>query len=333
MSTYKFTLDGKSYYFVGDSQVKNKVANKQGVELLQKVNAEVCNRFTTDDTYSRNGLSVPHSTVLDENYNIVVRPEVTQAKSQLDEECIRYKIEDCTIVNVYKLDGKILLGTKNSWGINNSKDLYDSTTYGSAFEESLSAYGLTLDTIPEGTYGFTNPRIHLMSNKYSVFSFTRDSLVNDDGETVNVQLQLADNNDTEYFEYYPHLHLYHEVVSQGRQEACNTLYSNRNRFRDSDDKISLLNCIINFLCEARPAARKYVGINQSFNSYAMACRKYITNVVRGIDRITTDKYYGVEIPKGLMNNNIKFDRRYHTFWRLVLTNAYMNATMKSVNTF
>ena len=295
MYTYKFTLDGTAYYFVGDTQVKNKVANKQGVEMLAKINAEVSELFSSDDPNSRNGLTIPHSTVLSETYEVLARPEVTQAKEQMDEECVRYRIQDCTIVNVYRLNGKVLMGTKNSWGINNSKDLYENTTYGQAFEESLAAYGLTLDTLPSGTYGFSNPRFHLMANAFNVFSFTREFItVDTTSVAVGVLPELAGEDDTEYIEYYPRLHMYFEVVSPARQEVCNTLYFNRIRFRSADDKISLINCMINFLCNAKPIARKYVSVNQSFNSYTMGCRNFITAIAKGITRIGSDKYYGVK---------------------------------------
>jgi hypothetical protein len=355
MSTYKFTLGASTYYFVADNAVKPKVANKQGNDAFRRINNEVARLFASKIS-TRNGLTIPHSTILNENFEVVVRPEVSQAKSRLEGvEFQRFALGDYTVVNVYTLEGKVYMGTRNSWGINNSKDLYEDITYGSAFDECLAAYGFTLESLPSGTYAFSNPKIHLMANSIAIYSFTRPSIINDDGVAVSfafpvirspspkfeeedIDAVYANTSSTtveNVIEYYPALQQFHEIISEDRQEVYNALYFNRTRFRNADNRISLINCVLNFLCETKASTRKYANNNKLFNNNFMECRKYITYIARGIDNVTSDKYFGIAIPKYLLNakGNARFNKRFHGFWKNVITNAYNNAQMKSLPTF
>jgi hypothetical protein len=320
MNAYKFTHCGSVYFYVGESGVKKRVADKQGKDFINDLNEKI-----TDI----HGNLVP-GTVLDESFNIQASPEVIPSSKRLEgEEFIRYKVCDLTVINLYELDGVRLMGTRNSWGINNSKDLFESVSYGDAFKEALSVVGLDFEEIPLGTYGFSNPRIHMMANTHRVYSFTLDS-----HNDVLLEFDEASDEDTEFIEYYPIKGYYYNVVSKERETICNLLYLNRTRFRNSQDALSLVFCVLNYLSNVDIASSRYAGSNKIFNKTFINCRNYIFKIVNELDNYKDEtEYYCVTIPREMKRINRKLNSSVYTFWCNVLTNAYNNAIAKDLRTF
>lgn len=330
MYAYNFTIDGQTFHYVGETSVKLNIIDKQGKETLQELNNKIKEKYEAVNSER----VLYGGTVLDSNKNIINKPEVVQVqKRQKSDNAIRYKIIDGTFINIYSINDHTLLGTRNSWGINKSVDIYEDFSYGDAFNECLEHYGLTLEDMPHGTYAFSNPKIHLLAKELRIYSFTHDEL-ND----RSISFDLA-NDETieEYIEYYPETLTFYENISINRKHLVELLYHNRKKFRSKkDNNISLINCITHYQCFAKKSVRKYVNDNKVFNEYSLGCYRYIMSVVRQLSKIHSDsiKFYGIPLPKGMqIHKPTNLSPKYLSFWYEVLSNAYNNSLNKGLHTF
>lgn len=322
MHAYKFELEDADYYILGESTLKDRVIKKQGKEKLEKINAEIQKRYKT-----KYGYSIPYGTVLDENFEVVSSPDTTQSRATPNDEVVKYKITDATFIHLYRLNGKTMIGTRNSWDITNSYDLYSNFTYGDALTSCLSKLGLTIDDLPNGSYAFSHPLIHLLSKEYRLYSFNIEAI-------GDVSLRFDPATTDEYMSHYPNLGIYHETCSDEYEQLRKLLYYNRQRFRYEDDKgvqcdeISLINCMLNFQCNSSREVKDYVHRNKSFNDVALSGKRFVDSVTKSITSLNPNSttYYSVTIPP-TKNRSVVANYNF-VFWREVLANAYWNAVDK-----
>ena len=167
-----------------------------------------------------------------------------------------------------------------------------------------------------------------------MYSFTRSKVEN---ESVNVDLQFppADTDATEYIEYYPERQTYYECVSEERDSLCEILYNNRMSFRSEHDCVSLLKCMVNYLCTANRSVKTYVSENKVFNDVTMKALSFIHRKTRefvGINR-DSEYFYGEFIPVGMVRSKVQLIPKYsNRFWKPVMENAFQNAYTKT-NTY
>lgn len=338
MHAYGFTLkdnevDNRQYYFICESRVKKHTIEKQK-ETIDAVNNEVKKRFgMTEVSKSHNQLqlTVPYGTVLDSDYEVLYSPEVTQTRVKLTETAERYSVVDGTFINLYRINNQVMLGTRNSWSITNSHDIYEGYSYGEAFNDCLDHLNINVEDLPNGSYVFCNPSIHMMANDYALYSFTNPRLTIN-GTVYNLRFPDVSETATEYIEFYPSENAYYECVSREREELCRILYSNRNVHRcENSDHVSLLNCFVTYLCVANKSVKEYVYLNKVFNGIAMRCLGFIRGKTEEFIGISRDSptFYGVDIPTTMNRGKVQLFPRYiDRFWKKVMENAFHNYCIK-----
>lgn len=328
MHAYEFTNGGDTYFLLAESTVKDRIIKNQGKERLEEINNEIRSRYGVKRT---NRYTIPFGTVLDSDYNVVSSPTVTQnysVKGENESEEVKYKWVDGTFVHIYRLGDDVMIGTRNSWNITGSYDLYHNLTYGSAFRSCLDKAGLSIDDLPDGSYVFSHPLLHQTAKEYRVYSFAIESI----GD-VTLSFDLADSEDEDYLAYCHKHKYYREVISTQRSKLNQILYFNRQRFRyngdEVSDELSLLYCLLNYHCHANKELHNYVYSKKLFNDVTHECSKFITSIVRYLNKSNPNNkmYYGVEIPD-IRNRASSLIPIHKNFWRDVITNAYWNGRTK-----
>lgn len=326
MHAYEFTNGGETYFLLAESTVKERTIKNQGKERLEEINNEIKSRYGVKRS---NRYTIPFGTVLDSDYNVVSSPTVTQNYSAKGEsEEVNYKWVDGTFVHIYRLGEDVMIGTRNSWNITKSYDLYNNLTYGDAFYSCLEKMGLVMDDLPNGSYVFSHPLLHQTAKQYRIYSFTIESI----GD-VKLSFDRSTEDDEEYLAYCHKYGYYREVISSQRTKLNQLLYFNRQRFRyngeEVSDELSLLYCLLNFHCHANKELHNYVYSNKLFNDVTHECSKFITSIVRHLNKSNPNNkmYYGVEIPE-IRNRASPLIPIHKGFWRDVITNAYWNGRTK-----
>lgn len=176
----------------------------------------------------------PHGTVLNAKKEVVLKPSVyvVQRKSK-SEKIIKHKLVDGTIVNYYHMNGIWRMGTRNSWDISfieefpglNNHDLFREAVdeCGYSFDES------TLDKSKIHTFLFSNPKCHIFSNKYRVWSYDPDC------EFIG-QPELADPADESYVEYDQESGELYPVQGDTWKKITDILYTNRMKIIEQELK-------------------------------------------------------------------------------------------------
>lgn len=341
MHAYGFTIeqtdiDEEQYYFICDSQVREHTIKKQK-DTIYSVNDTIKEKYADKGQLHRynNQFNLPYGTVLDSDFEIVHSPEITQVKNRCnDENMVRYKYVDGTPVNVYRLGSRMMLGTRNSWDITHSYDLYRNYNYGNAFEECVAHMGIKLEDLPNGTYVFSNPKIHLMSQFPALYSFTQDELyIANIDASISLRLDEANDDDVDYYEFYPSNNRYYEHISDERNKLCDILYNNRTTYRDdNNDRVSLLRCMVNYLCVADRSVKTYASNRKIFNNNTMRTLSFIHRKTREFKDISRDSetFYGVKIPLKMPRDKVLLIPKYNMrFWRLVVENAFHNMYSKN----
>jgi hypothetical protein len=326
MHAYEFKVDGKVCHILAEHVAKDKTLKAQGKDKLEAINATIKKRYGL----SGGGYTVPFGTIFDEDFNVISSPEVWQSRTPLTSSEVKYKLVDATFVHLYRLDGQIMLGTRNSWNITKSYDLYTDLTYGKAFNSCLTRLGIDIDDLADGSYAFSHPLLHPMAKDYRLYSFTNTTV----GDDINIAFDEAVDEE-EHILYYPDNKAYFEVVSEECDSARSLLYLNRQRFRhhtcDSiSNELSMVNCILHFHCNATSEVRSYITRNKLLNEFALSCYIFVTSITRNIAKINpNDKnYYSVAIPTSMKRNYSPIPL-YFSFWREVLANAYWNNLNKN----
>lgn len=341
MHSYGFTLkdnevEDRQYYFICESRVKRHTIEKQK-GIIEIINNEVKKRYGMTevnksrvqqvDAHDARQLTIPYGTVLDADYEVLYSPEVTQTRIRLNQKHERYVPVDGTFINLYRINEQVMLGTRNSWSITNSRDIYEDYTYGQAFYDTLEYLGINVADLPNGSYLFSNPSIHMMALKPALYSFTLPRLTIE-GVVHDLRFPVAAEDATEYIEFYPSENVYYECVSRERDELCRILYSNRNNYRcETNSHVSLLNCFVTYLCVANRSVKEYVNTNKVFNKIAMRCLGFIrgkTDEFVGISR-DHSAFYGVDIPHNMNRGKVQLFPKYiDMFWKKVMENALLN---------
>lgn len=356
MHAYGFKIDDDQYYILAESVVKAETIQKQGFDNMRFINDEIRKRYGEGNTYS-----VPFGTIFDEGFNVVSSPEVTEVDFETyfdilneeddeythdsheythddstdDEEDFtnKFAIVDATFIHLYRLGDRVMLGTRNSWDISSTKDLYGELTYGKAFNSCLKRMGLDVSQLPNGSYAFSHPLLHLTTNSYRVYSFTNTEI-----NGVSLEFDECDVDDNHIY-YNPLARCFTIVETEGRQYLHSMLYDNRWRFRrDANnetvcDELSMVNCMLHYQCNATPGTKRYVKNHSSLNDYASYCLNFVTSVIDGIYRINPNatQYHGVDIPDAMNKKRGVAVPKFYRFWQKVLANSYAQEGNWSMN--
>lgn len=334
MHAYGFEIEEDQYYILAASPVKPETIKKQGFDRMRSINDTIRKLYGERDGSYR----VPFGTVFNDMFGVVSSPEVAEVdhyddsesedEDELcgtadvdDAEC--YANVDATFIHLYRIDGRVMLGTRNSWDITHSKDLYEKLTYGDAFYSCLKRLGLSVDQLPNGTYAFSHPLLHLTANDYRVYSFTNPSI-------AGVSLEFDPCSDEDCITYYPYERVYTVTESEERDSLHRLLYNRRWRFRrgaDGEltcDELGMINCMLNYYCNASPSTRGYVKSTLCLNDYSSYCLDFVTSLIKGIFKVkrSTTRYHGVDIPEDMDRSKGVASPKYYRFWQKVLANAY-----------
>lgn len=167
----------------------------------------------------------PHGTVLNTKKEVILKPTVYVVnKKSKSKNIIKHKLVDGTIVNYYHMNGIWRMGTRNSWDISFIEEFPKLSNY-DLFREAIDECGYsfdesTLDKSKVYTFLFSNPKCHIFSNKYRVWSYDPDF------EFIG-QPELADENDAYYVEYDQDSGELYPVQSNTWKKITDILYTNR----------------------------------------------------------------------------------------------------------
>ena len=192
-------------------------------------------------------------TILDDNMEVLYTPKYQVVGEPNDTHTKRLAILDCTVINLYYMDGEWYMGTKNSWNIRKLQD-FVSTTYGQFFDESLSIYPKfsydALDKTKMYTLLFTNPNCHLLAKQHAVYVYSATD------ELANIFPVLPE--ETHYKNYVLLSETENSVYiceSEGRKLCTSKLYSARSRCYSKDHNFAIVKTFISAYCKCKPDVR------------------------------------------------------------------------------
>lgn len=243
-------------------------------------------------------------TILDEDMNPIYTPAYSVVDDATPNHTRKLAILDCTILNLYFMDGEWYMGTKNSWNIRKLQD-FTPTTYGEFFDESLSYYPKfsydKLDTTKMYTVLFTNPRCHLLAKDYKVYVYTSTDVL------------------AEYFEVLPEEKLFDNYIlvddkntvyvqqSKFREECLRKLYSNRRRLYSKEHDLAIAKTLISAMCKCSAGElNNFVNyVAQHRNIFVEPVLKNVLEVFKHFNdnRTEVTNMLGVSVPAILTKTN------------------------------
>lgn len=262
--------------------------------------------------------SYPPGTILDADKTVLYKPDYYIVdKLSSEGECKKYKLHDCTVMNIYYMEGEWYYGTKNSWNIKNLKD-FTLTTYGKFFEECLEHYPeFSLDSLDKErmhTVIFTNPGCHFLSDAHKIYVYDNAAYPGLD--------QLEETDGDEYVAVCGgEIQI---VQSKLRETATNLLYNNRMKCYSKELKLARAKVIISALCHCPENMR-----SQVFTYYEMYLNDTVKDIYHEVcdvanafelENSVKDKYKDVEIPTDLVNisqDNSIYDPRFIGFFVMI----------------
>jgi len=317
-NVYTFNLSADKYYFICKNALKDEYLHKYDLDDLRKVTKYLEQEYPSQKYYEYD-FNLGPGTVLDSDYNIIYTPATNYITNIKEEGYVKCFAIDGTHINIYSIGDRRLIGTKNSWDVTNLKDIFNET-YSALLQETLDV--LNIQELPQGTYLFCNPKVHLLNNDYKIYQFTLDN------PTVPGCSKLPSVDDAawsdhtatvEWLLFYPELNVYVEDISKYLKGVNNLLYLHRNRFHSDDSRLALLFCICNLLCFGGKYKR-YLSKNKCLNNIAFTCYKYLQSLKKELKQNKSDMFYGIIVPKRFNTKN-SFKPTYKNFWFNVLANA------------
>lgn len=178
--------------------------------------------------------SYPHGTILNTKKEVVLRPSVyvTTVRSK-SENLVRHKLVDGTIVNFYYMNGIWRMGTRNSWDVSFIEE-FPNLDNNNLFKEAIDQCGYSFDTkdldpTRMHTFLFSNPRCHIFSNEYRVWSY-------DPNYEFAGQPELAGENDGCYVEFDQETGELYPVQTELWKSITDMLYTNRMKIIEQELK-------------------------------------------------------------------------------------------------
>jgi hypothetical protein len=264
-------------------------------------------------------------TILDADMSPLFQPTYSVAENATAQHTNKLKILDCTIVNLYYMDGEWYMGTKNSWNIRKLQDFVP-VTYGEFFEECLSQYpDFSYDVLDKSkmyTVLFTNPRCHLLANECKVYVYSE-------------QDELA-----QYFDILPEEKLFTDyilldnkntiVVHQSKiRELCmRLLYSNRRRLYSKDHNLALVKSLISAYCKCPVKDSSSVNeyLNDNLNSLCQDINSKVLQMFNHFEdnRVGSSTIMNVNVPAALTKPGVNPYNEKNIGFFVNLYRAYAN---------
>lgn len=304
MNIYDFTDNGNIYYFISKNPINFKKISNYDIKNLKNILSEI------KEIYNE----LPYGTILDQKLEIVFKPQVSLITNKLENsESLKYELVDGTSINIYHLNGRVCLGTKSSWDISSLQD-YTNMTFLDLLNETISVLGI--DYPKEGSYIFTNPKFHLLSNEFKIYSY-----VDDDYPKPNIT-----TNEENYIEFYPKTSEYRENISSIRINLNNAIYKNRRRFFSDNLKLSISRCICSIMCHSYNQGYKdYLLKNKLFNCLAQECLNEFLSLIAELKKLNKQFFYNIRVPEELhLNKSIMLKPKYIKFWTNIIENKTKN---------
>lgn len=135
-----------------------------------------CAEKSTKNNARREVVPYTHGTILDAKKEVMRKPSFFVTHNRLSGESFKtFAMSDCTVVNLYNVDGVWRMGTRNSWDISEIEE-YPGLTNKVLFNEVIDKLGLsfsvsTLDKNKIHTVAFSNPKCHLFAKNYALWSY------------------------------------------------------------------------------------------------------------------------------------------------------------------
>lgn len=190
----------------------------------------------------------PPGSILDEQKEPIYVPEYSTVSKATPSHNLALAMLDCTIVNLYYMDGQWYMGTKNSWNIRRLHD-FVSTTYGEFFEECLAMYpDFSYDKLDKSrmyTVLFSNPKCHLLSEQMGIYVYTEDD------ELANFFDVLPESDGDNYILLSEKEKTIWVCESASRSFCLSKLYSDRKRLYSSVYDFSVAKTFISALCKCK----------------------------------------------------------------------------------
>lgn len=214
---------------------------------------------------------------------------------------LKFKIEDCTIINLYNFEGKWYMGTKNSWDISKTID-YTHTSFSEFFNQSITEgkYEFNYDNLDPAkvyTIGFCNPNCHLMAKEYKVFAY------NEELTCFDRPMLVTDENEKNYVTLCQETGELFIKQTKLREEISKQLYSNRNKLRRANQDHAMIRVLINVLfCNKYKFKPMDLFLKSNLNDLALPLYNRIINVIDQFEKHLTIKpeFNGIQIPKYML---------------------------------
>lgn len=249
--------------------------------------------------------------ILNDNAQVLFEPKYSVVDKPNDTHTVKKELMDCTVINLYYIDGKWHYGTKNSWNIDRLRDITN-VTYGEYFRESLSHYPDfsfdKLDTKKMYTVLFSNPKCHFFSSNYRVCVHDES----DDLASVLEVLPETDNENHILLSREENTIYIHQTDIHKRVTDC--IYRNRKKCKDEIHSIAVAKCIISALCYSEGTSNKQqqrLENREALIEYLLKTlnedyQNILSDVLQvGIDfqnaNQVIDSYLGVRIPIDILN--------------------------------